>query len=211
MLCHVGKAILVEVEILAVALIDLRLEGRDNVVAHGVDLVLPKEVRMEGAVYLPSVLGHGELLHVLPHAGGREKGMENGPNLFHVSEEGRDKRALDFELVILEIIVGGVGQDGAATNGLVVMGAVLRGFVHVAEGGVPVRFFGDQLVSDHVDEGNSQHAPNAGQEGLHLFKTIMEISNFNKTINWDYNLYFCNRYCQLIIKIPIVTKIMIEK
>jgi len=47
-----GKAILVEVKILAVALIDLRLEGRNNVVAHGVDLVLPKEVGMEGAIHL---------------------------------------------------------------------------------------------------------------------------------------------------------------
>ncbi len=27
-------------------------------------------------------------------------------------------------------------------------------------------------MSDHVDEGNSQHAPNAGQEGLHLFKSL---------------------------------------
>ena len=128
-------------------MIDLRLEGRNDVIAHGVNLVLPKEVGMEGAIHLPSVLGHSELFHVLPHAGGREKGMENGPNLFHVSEEGRDKRALDFELVILEIIVGGVGQNGAATNGLVVVGGVLGGtvgrVVFVAEGGVSFGFFGD--------------------------------------------------------------------
>jgi len=127
---------------------------------------------MEGGIHLPSVLGHCELLHVLPYAGGREKGMENGPNLLRVSEEGWDKRALNFELVILEIIVGQVGQDGAAGDGLVVVGGVLRGFVFVAEGGVMFGFFGDQKVSDHVDEGNSQHAPNAGQEGLHLFKSL---------------------------------------
>jgi hypothetical protein len=79
---------------------------------------------------------------------------------------------LNFELVILEVVVGRVGQDRAASDGLVVVRPVLRGFVFVAEGGVPVRFFGDQKVSDHVDEGNSQHAPNAGQEGLHLFKSL---------------------------------------
>ena len=166
-LCHMGKAILVEVKILAVALIDLCLEGRNNFVAHGVDLVLPKEVGMDGAVHLPSVLGHSELIHVLPHARGQEKGMENGPNLLHVSEEGRDKRALNFKLVILEVVVGRVGQDRAASDGLVVLRAVLRGFVFIAKGGVPVRFFGDQKVSDHVDKGNSQHTPNGGQEGLH--------------------------------------------
>ncbi len=70
-------------------------------------------------------------LHVLPHAGGREKGMENGPNLLHVSEEGWDKRALDLELVVLEVVVGRVGQDGAAGNGLVVMGGVLTCLVNI--------------------------------------------------------------------------------
>jgi len=131
---------------------------------------------MEGAIHLPSILGHCELLHVLPHAGGREKGVENGPNLLRVSEEGWDKRSLNLKLVVLEVVVILLGQDGAASDGLVVVGGVLRGIVgrvfFVAEGGVSVGFFGDQKVSDHVDEGNSQHAPNAGQEGLHLFKSL---------------------------------------
>jgi hypothetical protein len=35
-------------------LIDLHLEGRNDVVAHDVDLVLPKEMGMEGAIHLPS-------------------------------------------------------------------------------------------------------------------------------------------------------------
>ena len=72
MLCHMGEAILVEVEVLAVTLIDLRLEGQKDVVDHGVNLVLPKEMRMKGAIHLASILGSCELLHVLPHAGGRE-------------------------------------------------------------------------------------------------------------------------------------------
>ncbi len=68
------------------------------------------------------------------------------------------------------------GQDGAAGDGLVVVGGVLGGtvgrVVFVAEGGVSFGFFGDYKVSDHVDEGNSQHAPNASQEGLQLFKSL---------------------------------------
>jgi len=79
---------------------------------------------------------------------------------------------LNFKLVVLKIVVAVLGQDGAASDGLVVVGGVLRGVVFVAEGGVLVGFFGDQKVSDHIDEGNSQHAPNAGQEGFHLFKSL---------------------------------------
>ena len=71
-LCHMGEAILVEGPILAVTLIDFRLEGREDVVDHGVNLILPKEMRMEGAIHLAPILGRCELLHVLSHAGGRE-------------------------------------------------------------------------------------------------------------------------------------------
>ncbi len=46
-LCRMGETILVEVPILAVSLIDLGLEGREDVVNHGVDLVSPKEMRMK--------------------------------------------------------------------------------------------------------------------------------------------------------------------
>jgi hypothetical protein len=41
-LLHMGKTILVEVEILAVTLIDFRLEGREDVIVHGVELLSPK-------------------------------------------------------------------------------------------------------------------------------------------------------------------------
>jgi hypothetical protein len=90
-LCHIGEAILVKGPILAVALIDLGLEGREDVVNHGVDLVLPKEMGMEGAIHLASILGRCELLHMLPHAGGREQRVEDRRNLFRVSEKGWDK------------------------------------------------------------------------------------------------------------------------
>jgi len=173
--CHMGKTVLVEVEVLAVALIDLRIEGREDVIVHGVDLVLPKEVGMEGAVHLPSVLGRCEFLHVLPHAGGREKHVENSPNLLQVSEKGWDNRASEFELVVLEVIIAVLGQYGTASDRLVVMRCVLRlscDCLIVSESGVSHGFFEDLEVSDHVDKGNSQHAPNAGQDGLHLFKSL---------------------------------------
>jgi len=49
-LCHMSETILVEVKVLVVTLINLQLEGRNDVVAHGVDLVLPKKMGMEGAI-----------------------------------------------------------------------------------------------------------------------------------------------------------------
>ena len=42
-LCHMGETILVEVEILAVTMIDFRLEGREDVVDHGLTLSFPKK------------------------------------------------------------------------------------------------------------------------------------------------------------------------
>ena len=62
-LCHMGETILVEVPILAVSLIDLRLEGREDVINHGVDLVSPKEMGMNGTIHLAPILGRCEILH----------------------------------------------------------------------------------------------------------------------------------------------------
>ena len=71
-LCHMGETILVEVEVLAVTLIVFRLEGQEDVVNHGVDLVSPPKMGMKGAIHLASILGCREFLHMLPHAGGQE-------------------------------------------------------------------------------------------------------------------------------------------
>ena len=67
-----GKTMFVEVEILAVTLIDFQLEGREDVVDHDVDLVSPKEMGTKGAIHLTSILDCREFLHMLPHAGGQE-------------------------------------------------------------------------------------------------------------------------------------------
>jgi hypothetical protein len=64
-LLHMGKTILFEVEILAVTLIDFQLEGQEDVIVHGVDLLSPKEVGMKGAIHLTSILDCREFLHVL--------------------------------------------------------------------------------------------------------------------------------------------------
>ena len=69
---HMGKTILAKVEILAATLIDFRLEGREDIVDHGVDLVLPKEMGIKGVIHMASILSRCELLHMLPHAGGQK-------------------------------------------------------------------------------------------------------------------------------------------
>jgi hypothetical protein len=56
------------------------------------------------------------------------------------------------------------------------MGGVLtrpcNGVVFPSEFGITFLNFGDWLVSDYVDEEYSQHTSNAGQDGLHLFKSL---------------------------------------
>jgi hypothetical protein len=44
--------------------------------------------------------------------------------------------------------------------------------VFPSEFGVIILIVGEWLVSDYVDEENSQNASNAGQEGLHFFKSL---------------------------------------
>ncbi len=67
-LLHVGNAVLVKVEILAVATIMQGLESQEDVRAHGIDCVTPKEMAEEGTPYLASILLSCELLHMLPCA-----------------------------------------------------------------------------------------------------------------------------------------------
>ena len=89
--------------------------------------------------------------------------MEDSPNLFRVSEEGWEKGSLSFELIIREVIISVLCQDRAASDCLVVM----RGVLGLPHNGVIVSKSG--VI---VDEGNSQHALNGGQDGLHIFKSL---------------------------------------
>ena len=53
---------------------------------------------------------------------------------------------MDFELIILEVVVTVLGQSGAVSDGLVVVRGVLRvtcDCVIVSESGVSIGFFGD--------------------------------------------------------------------
>jgi hypothetical protein len=65
-LLYMGSTVLVEIEILAVTTIVKGLEGRENVRDHGIDLVPPKEVVLEGPPCLASILLGSKLLHMLP-------------------------------------------------------------------------------------------------------------------------------------------------
>jgi len=96
--------------------------------------------------------------------------MKNSPNLFRVSEKGWDKGSLSFELVVREVIITVLRQDRTASDRLLVMRGVLG--VVFSESGVIFLIFREYQMSNYVDEGYSQHAPNAGQDGLHLFKSL---------------------------------------
>jgi hypothetical protein len=50
----------------------------------------------------------------------------------------------------------------------------MRGVLGVvfSESGVIFLIFRKYQMSNYIDEGYSQHAPNAGQDGLHLFKSL---------------------------------------
>jgi hypothetical protein len=73
--------------------------------------------------------------------------VEDGPNLFRVSEKGWDEGSLNLEFFPLKIPVGVVGYDSAASNHLVVMGGVLthpcNGVVFPSEFGITFLNFRD--------------------------------------------------------------------
>ena len=59
---------------------------------------------------------------------------------------------------------------GAASDRLVVVRVELG--VLFSKNRVVLLFLGDDHVPNDVDEGNSQCATNAGQDGLHFFKSL---------------------------------------
>jgi hypothetical protein len=65
-LLHLSSTVLVKIEVLAVTSIMQGLEGQEDVRAHGIDLVPPKEMAVEGAPSLASILLGCELLDMLP-------------------------------------------------------------------------------------------------------------------------------------------------
>ena len=66
-LLHMGSTVLVEIIVLAVATIEQILEGCDDVVVHGVNLVPPKEMGVESGPDVATVLCACEFLHMLPY------------------------------------------------------------------------------------------------------------------------------------------------
>ena len=67
-LIHMSSAVLVKREIPLVTTVVQALQGQKDVSNHGVDLVPPKEMAMEGTPGLTPILLASKLLDVLPHA-----------------------------------------------------------------------------------------------------------------------------------------------
>jgi hypothetical protein len=67
-LLHVGSAVLVKIEILAVTAVVQALEGQKYIRDHGYNLVPPKEMIVEGTPGLAPILLGSKLLDVLPGA-----------------------------------------------------------------------------------------------------------------------------------------------
>ncbi len=67
-LVHVGSAKLVKRKILAITTVVQSLEGQKNIGDHGVHLVPPKEMIVEGTLRLASVLLVSKFLDMLPRA-----------------------------------------------------------------------------------------------------------------------------------------------
>jgi hypothetical protein len=67
-LLHMGSAVLLKIEILAVTTIMQVLEGQEHVRAYGIDLVPPKEMIVESTPSLAPILLGSKLLDVLPRA-----------------------------------------------------------------------------------------------------------------------------------------------
>ena len=87
-LLHVCSTVLVKVVILAVTTVEQGLEGQNDVAVHGADPVNPKEESVQSTPDLAAILHGRVLLHMLPCRRGGVLGMEDGPNLLCVSEEG---------------------------------------------------------------------------------------------------------------------------
>ncbi len=96
--------------------------------------------------------------------------MEDGPNLFRVSEKGWDKGSLEFNFIPLEVPVDIFGHDRAAGDGLMVSRGVNG--VLISKRGVIILVFRIYLLSNDVNEENSQYAADAGQDGLHLIECL---------------------------------------
>ncbi len=65
-LLHMSSAELVKIKVLAVTTVVQALESRENIRDHGINLVPPKEMIVEGTPGLRPILLGSKLLDVLP-------------------------------------------------------------------------------------------------------------------------------------------------
>jgi hypothetical protein len=94
--------------------------------------------------------------------------MEDGPNLLQVSEKGRGKRSIDLEGLVFLGVISTISQDGGTGSHLHANGGILG--LLLPKGRVVILALRDELVSHNIDEWDTCHASDAGQNGLHLLK-----------------------------------------
>ena len=102
---HVHSTVLIEGVVLAVAAVEQGLEGRNDVAVHGADPVTSEEEGVQGTPDLALILCGQILLHMLPCRGGGVLGMEDGPNLLRVHEEGYGEWAFGLEVFLVVVCV----------------------------------------------------------------------------------------------------------
>ena len=87
-LLHVCSTVLIKVVVLAITTVEQGLEDQNDAPVHGADPVTPEEEGVKGTSDLAAILCGRVLLYMLPCRGGGVLGMEDGPSLLCVSEEG---------------------------------------------------------------------------------------------------------------------------
>ncbi len=110
-LLHVRSTVLVKDVVLVVTTVEQGLEGQIDVAVHGADPVTPKEEGVQSTPDLEAILRGRVLLQMLPCRGGGVLGMEDGPNLLCVGEEGYVERAIGLEFFVIIRRVGVSTQD----------------------------------------------------------------------------------------------------
>ena len=105
---------------------DLRLEveGQEDVSTWYIDIVITKEMVVEGVPDLATILLGCEILHMLPCIGRGKQRNDDDTNLLPVIGGGGDKRATGLEGLVLFVIHGLIGQDGNAGTCLLVNGVI---------------------------------------------------------------------------------------
>ncbi len=139
---------LVEGVVLAVTALVQGLEGQNDVAVHGADPVTPEEEGVQGTPDLAAILCGRILLHMLPRRRGGVLGMEDGPNLLRVHEDGYGKWAFGLEVFLVVVLIGVRVQDRCTRDQLQINGGIYQ--FGLAKGGVITRAGWVEYVSNDI-------------------------------------------------------------